>query len=99
MRESSLLFALPDLDESELSEIREALDSGWITIGPKVRRFEAEFAAYVGARHAIAAEHGLAVIGVYRPPGIGHSFRSGKGYRDLFSASRQHFPPSMIIHD
>ncbi len=54
MRETFLPFARPDLDESELSEIREALDSKWITTGPKARQFETEFAAYVGARHAIA---------------------------------------------
>lgn len=53
-RQKFLPFALPDLDESELAEIREALDSGWITTGPKVSRFEAEFARAVGAKHAIA---------------------------------------------
>jgi dTDP-4-amino-4,6-dideoxygalactose transaminase len=54
MREAFLPFALPDLDESELCEIQEALESGWITTGPKVRQFETEFATYVGTRHAIA---------------------------------------------
>ena len=49
-----LPFALPDLDESEFQEIRESLESGWVTTGPKTRRFEAEFAARVGARHAVA---------------------------------------------
>jgi dTDP-4-amino-4,6-dideoxygalactose transaminase len=49
-----LPFAQPDLDGSELKEIGEALASGWVTTGPKVRQFESEFAALVGARHAIA---------------------------------------------
>ena len=54
MRPTYLPFALPDIDEAELNEIRDALDSGWITTGPKVKQFEAEFAAYVGAKHSIA---------------------------------------------
>ena len=54
MRNSFLHFALPDIDSSELAEIRESLESGWITTGPKVRQFEADFAAAVGAKHAIA---------------------------------------------
>lgn len=54
MRTSFLPFALPDLDEAEFAEIKESLESGWVTTGPKVRRFEAEFAAAVGAKHAVA---------------------------------------------
>src|SRR5437773_11074011 len=54
MRTFFLPFALPDVDASELAEIEEALKSGWITTGPKTRQFEAEFAAAVGAKHAIA---------------------------------------------
>jgi perosamine synthetase len=54
MREHFLPFALPDLDESELIEIREALNSNWVTTGPKTKQFESAFAAVVGAKHAIA---------------------------------------------
>lgn len=54
MRQTFLPFALPDVDDAELKQIKEALDSGWITTGPKTHQFEAEFAAAVGAKHAIA---------------------------------------------
>ena len=54
MRSFFLPFALPDLDTSELAEIKEALDSGWVTTGPKTRQFESEFAACVGTKHAVA---------------------------------------------
>src|SRR6476469_4000961 len=53
-RDTFLAFALPDIDGNELCQIKEALESGWITTGPKVHQFEAEFAAAVGAKHAIA---------------------------------------------
>jgi len=54
VRDHFLPFALPDTDERELTEIREALESGWVTTGPKTRKFEAEFALCVGAKHAVA---------------------------------------------
>jgi dTDP-4-amino-4,6-dideoxygalactose transaminase len=54
VRETFLPFSLPDIDDSELEEIRDALASGWVTTGPKTRQFEAEFASVVGARHAVA---------------------------------------------
>jgi perosamine synthetase len=49
-----LPFALPDIDETEFQEVKEALQSGWITTGPKTKQFEREFAKAVGAKHAIA---------------------------------------------
>jgi len=73
MRSSFLPFALPDTDESELIEIRDALNSGWVTTGPKTRQFESEFATVVGAKHAVAvnsctaAMHlALEAIGLHR---------------------------------
>lgn len=49
-----LPFAFPDLDENELRELREVLESGWLTTGPKTEQFEARFADYVGSKYAIA---------------------------------------------
>jgi len=54
MYNTFLPFALPDIDHTELTQIQEALNSGWVTTGPKTRQFEAEFATAVGAKHAIA---------------------------------------------
>ncbi len=34
--------------------------SGWVTTGPRVARFEQEFAAYVGAKHALAVNSATA---------------------------------------
>ena len=49
-----LPFAAPDLDESEWRELRETLESGWITTGPKTKQFEAAFAQAVGAKRGVA---------------------------------------------
>jgi perosamine synthetase len=47
-------FFRPDLSGGEIEEVVAALQSGWLTTGPRVKRFEEEFASAVGARHAIA---------------------------------------------
>jgi dTDP-4-amino-4,6-dideoxygalactose transaminase len=62
MRTSFLPFALPDTDETEINQIAEAIRSGWVTTGPKTRQFEAEFAADVGATHAIAVNSCTAAL-------------------------------------
>ena len=43
-----LPFSLPDIGEEEIAEVLDTLRSGWITTGPKARRFEYEFAGYLG---------------------------------------------------
>lgn len=53
-RSTFLPFALPDVDETELFQIKEALESGWVTTGPKTRQFETEFARSVGGMCAVA---------------------------------------------
>jgi dTDP-4-amino-4,6-dideoxygalactose transaminase len=49
-----LPYALPAIGEEEIAEVVDSLRSGWITTGPKVKRFEGDFAGYVGAKHALA---------------------------------------------
>lgn len=43
-----LPFALPDLGEEEINEVLDSLRSGWLTTGPKTKRFEEDFAAFIG---------------------------------------------------
>jgi len=43
-----LPFALPDIGEEEINEVLDSLRSGWLTTGPKTKRFEEDFAAFVG---------------------------------------------------
>ena len=54
VRETMLPFNAPYIGAEEIAEVVDTLSSGWITTGPKTKQFEREFAAYVGARFAVA---------------------------------------------
>lgn len=43
-----LPFHQPDIGDEEIREVVNTLCSGWLTTGPKTRRFEQEFADYLG---------------------------------------------------
>ncbi|MEZ5317448.1 MAG: DegT/DnrJ/EryC1/StrS family aminotransferase [Vicinamibacterales bacterium] len=62
VRDRMLVFGAPVLDSAEAAEVLDTLQSGWIGTGPKTAAFEAEFAAYVGARHAVAVNSCTAAL-------------------------------------
>ncbi len=62
MRNQFLPYCLPWIGEEEIAEVIDSLSSGWVTTGPKTRRFEEEFERYVGARHAIAVSSCTAAL-------------------------------------
>jgi len=71
MRKIFLPFSPPLIGEEEIAEVLDTLRSDWITTGPKVRRFEQEFADFLGAPAALAVSSatdallvGLAALGV-----------------------------------
>lgn len=47
----------PCVGEEEAAAAGEAIRSGWLSQGPRVREFEEAVAAYVGAEHAIATSN------------------------------------------
>ena len=47
-------IATPSLGEEEWQALREPIESGWLTQGPKVAAFESAFAARHDVKHAIA---------------------------------------------
>lgn len=54
MTAAFLPIAKPVMGEEELDAVRQVLDSGWLTQGPWVRRFEENFARRHGVRYAFA---------------------------------------------
>src|SRR6516162_6185139 len=55
-------FFRPSVGENEIEEVVATLRSGWLTTGPRVKQFEREFAAAVGARHAVAVNSCTAAL-------------------------------------
>jgi dTDP-4-amino-4,6-dideoxygalactose transaminase len=58
----SLLFHTPEIGAEEIQSVVETLQSGWLTTGEKVKRFEADFAKYIGCQHAVAVNSGTAAL-------------------------------------
>jgi dTDP-4-amino-4,6-dideoxygalactose transaminase len=54
VNDNFLPFALPCIGEEEINEVVDTLKSGWLTTGPKTKRFENDFAQFVGVDHALA---------------------------------------------
>lgn len=54
IRSTFLPFALPSIGDEEIQEVSDSLRSGWITTGPKTKKFEEQFRRFVNAKHAIA---------------------------------------------
>lgn len=49
VKETNFLpFALPDIGDEEINEVAAAMRSGWVTTGPRARRFEEDFSAFIG---------------------------------------------------
>lgn len=60
---SRIYLSPPHLSPDDARLAAEAIASGWIApLGPNVDAFQAEFAALVGARHAVALSSGTAAL-------------------------------------
>ena len=55
-------FHRADLGEEEVKAVSNVIRSGWLTMGGKTFEFERQFAAYIGATHAISVSSGTAAL-------------------------------------
>jgi perosamine synthetase len=55
-------FFRPSIGQAEIDEVVDTLRSGWLTTGPKTKRFEDEFARAVGAPYAVALNSATAAL-------------------------------------
>ena len=62
VRDDFLVFGAPRIDDAEIEEVIDSLKSGWLGTGPKVARFEADFAAYKETAHAVAVSSCTAAL-------------------------------------
>jgi dTDP-4-amino-4,6-dideoxygalactose transaminase len=54
MSDEFLPFARPSISRAAIDEVVACLESGWITTGPRVQKFEQALKEYLGAPHALA---------------------------------------------
>lgn len=71
MENRHIAFSPPDITEEEIAEVADTLRSGWITTGPKTKKFENEIAAFCHTSKAVClnsatacAEMSLRVLGI-----------------------------------
>ena len=71
MENRHIAFSPPDITEEEIAEVADTLRSGWITTGPKTKKFENEIAAFCHTSKAVClnsatacAEMRLRVLGI-----------------------------------
>lgn len=50
------------LGPEEIASVTEVLQSGWLSMGPKTREFEARFADFLGVNYAFAVANGTAAL-------------------------------------
>jgi len=75
-----LPYGRQNLDEDDIGAVVEVLRSDFLTSGPQVEAFEREFAAMVGAKHAIVVCNATAALHLAMLVG-----RIGKGHRVVTS--------------
>jgi len=54
VRESCLPFCVPFIADNEKAEVIAALESGWLSTGPRTKLFEDRMKAFLGAKYAVA---------------------------------------------
>ncbi len=71
MKQRNISFSPPDITELEINEVRDALRSGWITTGPRTKKFEKEIALFIDVNRAVClnsqtacAEMALRLLGI-----------------------------------
>lgn len=67
----NIKFSPPDISDKEIQQVAEALRSGWITTGPRVKKLENEIAEYVETQKCVClnsqtacAEMALRILGI-----------------------------------
>ena len=58
--ESMIPFSPPRMDRKIIDEVIDTLNSGWITTGPKVKKFEEKLTAYAGHKATLCTSSGSA---------------------------------------
>ncbi|GAB1421631.1 DegT/DnrJ/EryC1/StrS family aminotransferase [Anaerolineales bacterium] len=62
VRQNVLPYGTQYIDDADIQAVTDVLQGNWLTTGPTVDQFEKAFAAFVGAKHAVAVSNGTAAL-------------------------------------
>lgn len=62
MKLRNIPFSPPDITEAEIAKVGEALRSGWITTGPRTKKFERRIASWCGTDRAVCLNSATACM-------------------------------------
>lgn len=86
-------FSPPDISQEEINEVIDALKSGWITTGPKTKKFEKEISEYCNTQTTVCLNSATAALELtLRVLGI------GEGDEVITSAYTYTASASVIVH-
>ena len=86
-------FSPPDITQLEIDEVVDTLKSGWITTGPKTKKFENQIAQYCQTNKAVCLNSATACMEL-----ILRLFKIGKGDEVITSAYTYTASASVIEH-
>jgi dTDP-4-amino-4,6-dideoxygalactose transaminase len=86
-------FAPPRIDQKIIDEVTAALRSGWITTGPRTKRFEKEIAAYCGVEQVLCLNSATAGLEI-----ILRWFGIGEGDEVILPAYTYSATANVVIH-
>ena len=93
MEKRKITFSPPDITEREIAEVVDTLRSGWITTGPKTKKFEVEIAKYCGTKKSVALNSATAAMELAL-----RLFDIGEGDEVITSAYTYSASASVIYH-
>ena len=93
MEKRKITFSPPDITDREIEEVVDTLKSGWITTGPKTKKFEDEIAKYCGTKKSVALNSATAAMELAL-----RLFDIGEGDEVITSAYTYSASASVIYH-
>ena len=93
MQKRKITFSPPDITDREIAEVIDTLKSGWITTGPKTKRFEDELAKYCGTKKSVCLNSATAAMELAL-----RLFDIGEGDEVITSAYTYTASASVIYH-
>jgi len=64
MIEMKIPWAIPDIKKEDTDAILKVLESGWLSMGVKVKEFEEKMASYLNIKHAIGVNNGTSALDI-----------------------------------